>query len=82
MSAKRTITFGNILDLLDVNREGCNTILLVGAEDEIEDGVSGKTSSEIWEPWLDWPVESLDIDEGPGDLIICLAQKEADHDAE
>lgn len=80
MSAKRKVTLGDILDLMDIHREGGVEIIVVGPDNEA--GVSGFTDSEIWTPWLDWPVDSIGTEEGTEEITVWLAEKEADHDPE
>lgn len=66
MKESKTITFGDVLDLLDVNREsGERVTLYVGLE-----ALTGLASSPLWEPFEQLPVDNIGLAGAPTRLEV------------
>lgn len=71
-TAEATLTLGQLLDLMDPERLGDEQIRVVGeAESYDEGGLSGPTSSDLWEPFEGCPVGTLGLEDGPR-LVVWL----------
>jgi len=69
---KPGLTLGQLLDLMDLFREGDEQIRVVGeAESYNEGGLTGPTSSDLWAPFEDCLVGTLGLEDGPR-LVVCL----------
>lgn len=72
MEDKRAITFGDILDLLDINRDDETTVTVrLGTGDYL----TGLACATLWEPHEDRVVENIAVQSNA--LVVWLVDEEA-----